>query len=979
MASINTFVQDSKLKFRRIYDTKKVTMNDFTRNAIEKRVGCNDNKGIKCIGKNIKVCDSQYNISKCNNLVDRFKDEFGSFVYPSSITGPFLDKFIIFIDYLDNNSINNISLTQLEDLNTNNKFGFNTSQLQIVYSYFDASNYVENVSSTPTIFDKYYNSLKSSEEIYDIGSIDVYNTTETDYYYAIASEQDRTQQNVVEYGLKGPIEFILGTSGDPKKTTYYYTVDDWETTRIFTDKLQEDKHVFVRLKIHETDYLSGTVNMHFYSVEEGYKPSPIMTQKFIIKNVDKITQKPAGGKRIAYYIEYLSNWFDIDPTTSELIPPFTRDKNISADPFKSMYLNTNDKNLLAVYLSFLKSYKYTGPTSVNRTKLALPYGGDVVDITEAGSYTYGPNSTNMLLNGLRINEFIKTNKFVGGTGTYEGTWLSSGCLRTVSNNDTGGNPARDTSPFHGVDRVSFRINGNKMEMKTSGNCKIREASYILNASERDINTRVGKNKFGPVNEIGVTNKMSYNLYTDPSGNGSVTHTFGKYVAVTEWTPIATFLDDILNEDIGLGQKSGFPVKAKKFIAERIINVKILVSDYCEGKITDLYSRITPRSQELNITPTFGKVYDQTNVEYERYSLDSGGYAAFLIKRTGKFKSQVHPIATDYSIDDLYRLGARFDIKLLKGEEAKNEIIDNGRSWEYKSYGIDDDIQFFQSDLIHEVRYFERICYVKPNTDVYWNFVKSNTQGLRGLAIDTVTGGPSSVRYLGLNTATSYWQGINFLENYYSPNAPNSNLSAFKKSVIYSLPGVDKASDIIGWKIKYEHLGAGDYDKRIADPSKDVTYTINYVYNDVPGENEDYDPETFYLGFASINTQGRKVVSTGQTGLNYGIYVKIYNTDAGFLNTEVASSGGMEWDHPYFISPETITPVPDKDKPHIAPIEMSKYNPDTVSVFSLDDSSFPENIVYVKVISDEYLKSPWDHSLLKSEIHYRDDTEGKPDA
>lgn len=950
MASINTFVQDSKLKFRRIYDTKKVTMNDFTRNAIEKRVGCNDNKGIKCIGKNMKVCDTQYNVSKCNNLADRFKDEFGSFVYPSGITGPFLDKFIVFMKYLDNNSINNLSLTQLENLNTNNNFGFNRSQLQIIYSYFESSNYIESVTPPPVIFDKFYNSFSSSEQVYDIGDIDIYNTSETDYYYAIASEQDRTQQTVVEYGLKGPIEFILGTSGDPKKTTYYYTVDDWETTRIFTDNVQQDQYVFITLKIHETDYLSGNVNLHFYSIEEGFSPSPIMTQKFIIKNIGNITKKPAGGKRIVYYIEYLSNWFDINPTNYELIPPFTRNKSV--DPYSGMMLNKNDKEMISLFLRYLKSYKYTGPTSVNRTKLALPYGGDVVENTEAGSYTYGPYSTNKLLNGVKINNFIKNDNLYGTAGIYEATWFSSGCLRTVSNDDTGGEPARDTFPFHGVDRVSFRMNGNNMEMKTSKNCKITRASYILNASERDINTRVGKNKFGPVkiNDGNTTNKLSYNLYTDPSGNGSVTHDFGAYISVKEWTPIATFLDDILNEDIGLGQKAGFPIKPKKFFAERIVNVKILVTDYCEADINDLYSRITPRTQELNITPTFGKV-NGSDVDYDRYGLEPGGYAAFLIKRLSKFKSQVHPVATDYTIDDLYRLGARFDFKLLKGEEAEGQINDTGRSWQYKSYGIEDDIQFYQSDLIHEVRYFERICYVKPNTDVYWNFVTSASQGLRGLAIDAVRGGPSTVGYIGGDTNISYWQGVNFLENYYNPYASNSNLANPKKSVIYSLPGVDKASDMIGWKIVYKALTRLTKDDI---PSKDATYTINYVYNDVPGENEDYDPETFYLGFASFNIIGTSV--------------KIYNSDAGFLDTEVAS-GYRGWDRPYFISPETIPSVPDEDLPYMKPIEMSKYNPDTVSVIATDNNK----PIYVRIISDEYLKTPWDHSLIKSEISYGDDT------
>ena len=44
--------------------------------------------------------------------------------------------------------------------------------------------------------------------------------------------------------------------------------------------INEDKHVFIRLKIHEADYLSG--NIKFYSVE-GVSPSYIMTQKFMLK------------------------------------------------------------------------------------------------------------------------------------------------------------------------------------------------------------------------------------------------------------------------------------------------------------------------------------------------------------------------------------------------------------------------------------------------------------------------------------------------------------------------------------------------------------------------------------------------------------------------------------------------------------------------------------------------------------------------
>ena len=49
MASIGSYVEDSKLRFRRIYDTKKVTMNEYTRRALDRRVGCIDNMGIKCL------------------------------------------------------------------------------------------------------------------------------------------------------------------------------------------------------------------------------------------------------------------------------------------------------------------------------------------------------------------------------------------------------------------------------------------------------------------------------------------------------------------------------------------------------------------------------------------------------------------------------------------------------------------------------------------------------------------------------------------------------------------------------------------------------------------------------------------------------------------------------------------------------------------------------------------------------------------
>ena len=85
----------------------------------------------------------------------------------------------------------------------------------------------------------------------------------------------------------------------------------------------------------------------------------------------------------------------------------------------------------------------------------------------------------------------------------------------------------------------------------------------------------------------------------------------------------------------------------------------------------------------------------------------------------------------------------------------------------------------------------------------------------------------------------------------------------------------------------------------------------------------------YLGFASIDLR-RKIISTDDYGYQtIGTYVKIYNSDAGFLNTLVAASD-TGWGIPFYIS-ETIPTVSSKEKPYSKPIEMNKYNPDTISV------------------------------------------------
>uniref|UniRef100_A0A6C0FG33 Uncharacterized protein n=1 Tax=viral metagenome TaxID=1070528 RepID=A0A6C0FG33_9ZZZZ len=965
MASINTFVQDSKLKFRRIYDTKKVTMNDFTRNAIEKRVGCSDNKGIKCIGKNIKVCDNQYSTIKCNTLIDRFKDEFGSFVYPSGITGPFLDKFIVFIDYLDNKSITNLSLSQLQELNTANNFGFNSSQLDIVYSYFDSSNYTDNVSPVPEVFDKYYNTFASTEQEYNIGDFDIANTNETDYYYYIASEQDRTQQQVVENGLKGPIEFILGTSGDPKKTIYYYTVDDWETTRIFTDNIQLDKHKYITLKIHETDYRGGIVNLHFYSIEEGYKKSPIVSQRFIIRNFHNITAKPAGGKRISYYIEYLSNWFDIDVNTGELIAPFTRDTTI--DPYKDMPFNENDKELLKVYITYLKSYNYNGPTAENRTKLALPFGGDVVSVDQAKSFTYGSASTQLLLNGLKINDFLKTDTEMGGQIGF-GKWLTSGCLNRESNDDYGETPSRDVFNPPPIDRVSFRMNGGSLEVKTSNKCKIKEALYVLNIDSSKTASEYGKGNISAYKKnISHANTLSVNTFVDPSGNGSLHHDFGAYVSFPEWTSIASIATIIDEETKRIAAQNGFEIKDIIYCPERIVNVKISVTDYCEAGIYEYEKRITPRDADIDITPIW-------NEDFSSYTLQKGGYATYFIKRNSTFSSEAFPIATDYSEDDAYRLGAKFRIELLYNNDAQQKITINNQSWEFIPQDYNDDIAFNISPLTHETRYYERLSYMKPNT-----FVTADDEGPANQIRRVLSHGLRGVSFYKTTLFDGNWQGNGF---YKPSDRSNYKLITPRRAGIYSLPGVDNSKDLIGWKLKALYW-TGTYGNYVRDTTKEVTYTIHYTYYDVNDGISDYDPDRVYVGFASINTEAEKIISKDHYGnQTTGKYVKILNRDAGFANTDIISPANYDRTHVITLESPTTIPIPSKeDLPHIKPISMDKYHPDTKAVIATGPlGTFGgDSMLYIKIMTDEYLKNPWDHSLIKSEIHYNKDTEGKPDA
>ena len=106
------------------------------------------------------------------------------------------------------------------------------------------TSYSDMKTPPPVFMDKFYNALPPVASRYDIDvdNLDITNMTKTDYYYAVTVEQTRaTTASSLTNGLKGPIEFILGSKSDPEQTVHYWSTDNWQTTNEFIDKQQEGR------------------------------------------------------------------------------------------------------------------------------------------------------------------------------------------------------------------------------------------------------------------------------------------------------------------------------------------------------------------------------------------------------------------------------------------------------------------------------------------------------------------------------------------------------------------------------------------------------------------------------------------------------------------------------------------------------------------------------------------------------------------
>ena len=420
MSSIVDYNKDSKLRYNRLYNTKATMLNDYTRNAIYRRTACLNNFGYSCAAGNTLSSKGYY----------RNKDK--------SCPTPY----------------ENIEQSCNPQENA----------------------YSEKRTPPPIFMDKFYNALPPVKSSYDINvdNLDIKNMTKTDYYYAVSTEQSRTTTgSSVINGLKGPIEFILASKSDPEQTVHYWSTDGFQTTNEFVDKQTIGEHVYVTLRIHQANYSGGKITVEAYSREKGKENSGITKHTFSITGYDSITAKPENGKSIPYYFEYLTNWFDIDPTSNNrLYAP----KSGGQNEWTNEALTEADKAILANYILWLNSYAYDGPTSKNRDKLAVGFKETTLQLNKALTYTYGTSPIVPTLVGATLDEFI--------TFMPRG-WLQ-GNLTWDDGADFTGNSTVRTNSMYTPDKVDFRMNGDDIEMKTFGSFKFIKLIGITNTTAIDI-------------------------------------------------------------------------------------------------------------------------------------------------------------------------------------------------------------------------------------------------------------------------------------------------------------------------------------------------------------------------------------------------------------------------------------------------------------------------------------------------------------
>ena len=859
MSSIVNYNNDSKLRYNRIYNTKATMLNDYTRNAIYRRTGCLDKFGFSCVGNNAVSCPTPYKS----------------------------------VNYIDASNQNDTSLP----CNTVNF-------------------YSDEITPPPVFMDKFYNKLDPGTTAYDINvaNLDIKNMTKTNYYNAVTTEQDRTNTSELVNGLKGPIEFILLSKADPEQTVHYWTTNNWGTTNEFVDKQKQGEHVYITLRVHQADYSSGRVTVQAYSQRNGLQRSAITKHTFEITGYDSVFMKPENNTTTPYYIEYLTNWFDVNPANSfKLYPQMVLDGR----PSSEHPVTGKDEEILANYITWLNAYSYNGPTSQNRDKLAVGFNEAGVNSDKAYTYTYGNTTINPMLTGATIDQFLSS-------GTQG--WLQGLFKYTADAGITGeGGPDTNNKSFtyetiYAPNKVDFRMNGDDIEFKTSGSFRFKSLIAVTNMNMIEILR--SKNGFSAYPGFSIT---AYNatgaFVTNIEGSILIETTIGSQQTST-WKKIVNIYDTNNQVDYHYMTKV-YEVTGTEQVETGVNNI--------------IYDLETPRMTD-NITATYLATSNYTGTWFK------GTPNNAMIREAGVYG---YNYKTKYTLSNGNTItSAVFPSgqQVVKAEEIFDNSTTSQLTWSVVAYAIP------------ETRFVVRVDeYREGGTPI-----STSVYGIRGLRINMFNQ-LAGDRVPGQDEPwdlTRNYYGIGYTSTIPNVNPPQG-LGGYPS--IYQLPGVRSGSDLLGAKLIRVLTHS------ITKQTVTIEYTVHGTFN-----NSETDTENVYISFATIKYTG----DMGSLVSQIDYIFEYENKSAGIWvdSLELEKYGyDVRTEKTYLMFPREYPTNSTSEK-----LTTYNYHPDGKSVLLSTKGANPVNYFLTtqnngfvppmerqKVITTEYMKNPANTELLGS--------------
>ena len=653
---------DDKLKHNKLYNTRHTMMNDFTRNSIFKRTACLDNFGINC----------------------------GSSSSGSTAT-------------------NGISCSDPHSNTCNGSY-----------------TYSENITSAPIFADKYYKPYPTSITTYDINpdNLTIENLSPDTYYNAVKFYQGTVNNTAITVGIRGPVEFILSNpSNDPLNTVYYWAIDDETTYTEFTDKQKQGEHRFVRLAIHQANYKRGFFTVKAYAITDGKKRSGITEHRFNIINYSSITRKPNAGVTCREYIEYLANWFDVNPANSFIL--FTPlgetlnrggNRNIGDDggmggdggmgdggnqnqpqeidftklAYNGMEINIVDQLLLSNYILWLKSYAYDGATSTNRNKLTLADTTNTLIASLSKTYAYGTSSTNQMLKGAKLDDIISTNKR---------GWLSTSLPISLVNSIVGQSytetkvPQLRITKDYDINQICFRMNGDYLEYKTNGISKLHKAVFVITIPQQELYKGSTVETNLQIVNIGKFTRSRLNVSTGSNASFEITSVDDiNGEPSIEWSKIIR---------LGNSEETGRPQwKVYKIHSIHSVHLKINTVDiYYDLNVPRPTDKIKLRwimtgQQQGNWIPLtgFSNAEEEDNYTIQQEGVLNVNYGIQYIDDKGKkYRNEIPPnvniISSEQTLfrETIYTVD--FDLVCYSPPQARSQVVGGGFFGDVEQYGL----------------------------------------------------------------------------------------------------------------------------------------------------------------------------------------------------------------------------------------------------------------------------------------------------